>query len=408
MISSSTTRFTVVASPRHKLGFRSKNILFSALFLSTLLGASVADADSNARELFDAMRAQYANLESYSHTVTVTNEVKKASLGTGKTQFQQPNRYAHTFKDNQTVSNGLTLYEYSPSSVKNSYHALPLPPAKLGRVGLMQYHFAGRFTPFLAGVDPFTSPWGKPPLSWSLGTPITIDKAAVDVVRAKIDDTTEFAYFIGRQDKLLRRINISGGSGKSRYSYTEAFTDIKLNPKFPVGTFAFVAPPNVNQSSVLASYRKLMGIPETINIGRTAPPLVGTDLDGKMVSLEDYRGKVVLLDFWATWCGPCLTEIPHIKAAYEKFRDQGFEVIGISFDQNRKVLENFLQKEQIPWTQLFDGKAWESPVNEHYKVRGIPSTFIIDRNGKISAIHTRSLLLEVEIEKALQKPLNEQ
>ncbi len=86
------------------------------------------------------------------------------------------------------------------------------------------------------------------------------------------------------------------------------------------------------------------------------------------------------------------------------YRDQGFEVIGISFDKNKTVLEKFLKKEQIPWTQLFDGKAWESPVNAHYKVRGIPSTFIIDRNGRISAIHTRSLLLDPAIEKALAMP----
>ena len=122
------------------------------------------------------------------------------------------------------------------------------------------------------------------------------------------------------------------------------------------------------------------------------------DLDGKPVSLADYRGKLVLIDFWATWCGPCIAELPNVKAVYEKYHDKGFEIIGISLDTDEAALRKFIRKNQLPWRQVFDGKRWETPLVQQYSVRGIPAQFLIDREGRVISVEARGERLGVLIE----------
>ena len=125
------------------------------------------------------------------------------------------------------------------------------------------------------------------------------------------------------------------------------------------------------------------------------------DLDGKPVSLADYRGKLVLLDFWATWCGPCIAELPNVKAVYEKYHDKGFEIIGISLDTDEAALRKFIKENQLPWRQVFDGKRWKTPLVQQYGVRGIPAQFLIDREGRVISVEARGkrlgALIEAEI-----------
>lgn len=118
------------------------------------------------------------------------------------------------------------------------------------------------------------------------------------------------------------------------------------------------------------------------------------DLDGEPISLADYRGKVVLLDFCAVWCGPCLGEIPRIKAVYEKYHDKGFEVIGVSLDEDAAVLREFIKEQEIPWRQIFDGQKWDARLAQLYGVRSIPAPFLIDREGKVISVKARGRLLE--------------
>ena len=117
------------------------------------------------------------------------------------------------------------------------------------------------------------------------------------------------------------------------------------------------------------------------------------DLKGNPISLAEYRGKVVLLDFWAVWCGPCLGEIPRIKAVYEKYHDKGFDVIGVSLDEDAAVLREFITEQEIPWRQIFDGQKWAGHLVQQYGVRGIPAPFLIDRKGKVISVKARGHLL---------------
>lgn len=108
-----------------------------------------------------------------------------------------------------------------------------------------------------------------------------------------------------------------------------------------------------------------------------------TAKDGRLVNSEDLRGKVVLMDFWATWCAPCIRRLPEVKAAHAKFHAQGFEIVGISLDHDAGQLDAFLAKEQLPWPNQFEGKGWDNSLVRAFHVTAIPSMWLIDRKGII-------------------------
>ncbi len=106
-----------------------------------------------------------------------------------------------------------------------------------------------------------------------------------------------------------------------------------------------------------------------------------TALDGREVDLKGMHGKVVLVDCWATWCAPCLREMPHVQAAYDRFHSKGFEVVAISSDDDREALEKFVKERRIPWPQYFDGKGEMNRFALQFDVGGIPTMWLLDRTG---------------------------
>lgn len=135
--------------------------------------------------------------------------------------------------------------------------------------------------------------------------------------------------------------------------------------------------------------------------GGVFPDFKETDIAGKPLSLSNYKGKVVLVDFWATWCGPCVKELPNVIAAYKKYHDKGFEIVGISLDQDRASLDKFIKDNGMTWVQYFDGKGWESKLGQKYGISSIPSTYLLDGDGKIIATDLRGPALEEELAKRL-------
>jgi peroxiredoxin len=119
-----------------------------------------------------------------------------------------------------------------------------------------------------------------------------------------------------------------------------------------------------------------------------------TTIDGKPLDLEQFRGKVVLLDFWATWCAPCRTQLPELKAAYEKFHAQGFQIVGISLDDNKPAVEKFVRQEAVAWPQVCDGRGWQSAVARQFDINAIPALWLIDRSGKLRDLSAREGLAQ--------------
>src|SRR6266478_4104672 len=123
-------------------------------------------------------------------------------------------------------------------------------------------------------------------------------------------------------------------------------------------------------------------------------------LDGQAVDLSKLQGKVVLIDFWATWCGPCVAELPNVKAAYEKLHPKGFEIIGISFDRSKSDLQSFITKQKMPWQQYFDGLTWDNKIGKKYGIQGIPTMWLVDKKGNLREMEARGNLAE-RVEKLL-------
>lgn len=139
-----------------------------------------------------------------------------------------------------------------------------------------------------------------------------------------------------------------------------------------------------------------------INVGELAPAFAGKTIDGHEIKLADLKGKVVLIDFWATWCTPCLAEMPNIRKAYDKYASSdGFVVIGISLDEDPKSVARLARSKNIPWPQIVLGPAEKNEIAKLYCVASIPATFLIDRHGKVVAKDLRGGALERELSKLL-------
>ncbi|MEI7864977.1 MAG: TlpA disulfide reductase family protein [Chthoniobacterales bacterium] len=128
-----------------------------------------------------------------------------------------------------------------------------------------------------------------------------------------------------------------------------------------------------------------------------------TAVDGRKVDLADLRGKVVLVDFWATWCPPCMEEAPSLVETYEKFKDRGLEIVGISLDSDKDALKKFAAENKMTWPQFFDGKGWDNEIAKRFNIKSVPTVWLLDRDGKLTDPSPRTRLAQA-IEAALAKP----
>ena len=144
-------------------------------------------------------------------------------------------------------------------------------------------------------------------------------------------------------------------------------------------------------------------IQENLVVGAMFPDFNEKDLDGNPLSVAGYKGKVVLIDFWATWCGPCISELPNVLATYEEYHGKGFDILGISLDNEEEALKSFIAKRKMPWKQFFDGKGWGNKLAGQYGIRSIPATFLVGKDGKIVARDLRGPALKAEVAKLLDK-----
>jgi thiol-disulfide isomerase/thioredoxin len=126
-----------------------------------------------------------------------------------------------------------------------------------------------------------------------------------------------------------------------------------------------------------------------------------TALDGSSVDLQALRGNIVLVDFWASWCPDCIRDMPAVRRTYQKYKDKGFAVLGISLDKDEQALSNFVAKKLIPWPQYFDGKGWENQYATKYGVRAIPEMWLINQRGEVVSTDISAEQLDQRIQQLM-------
>lgn len=153
----------------------------------------------------------------------------------------------------------------------------------------------------------------------------------------------------------------------------------------------------VKQLSILSKIQSRIEAKKRSVIGSVAPIFTMTDVNGNNIALENYKGKYVLLDFWASWCVPCREDNPYVKAAYEKFKDKNFVIIGVSIDENGEKWKQAIEKDQLPWLHISDLRK-PNKVADLYGVQPIPDNFLIDPNGKIidRGLHGKAIEKKLE------------
>jgi peroxiredoxin len=161
---------------------------------------------------------------------------------------------------------------------------------------------------------------------------------------------------------------------------------------------------NIRQSDAGINTKKMIDKYMTVRVGATAPAFTAPDTSGRNISLSDYRGRYVLIDFWASWCAPCREENPIVVKAYQQYKDKNFDILSVSLDQPGKRAEwiKAIQKDGLNWQHVSDLKFWDSDIAKLYAIRSVPQNFLIDPKGKIIAKDLRGEALATKLEEILK------
>jgi thiol-disulfide isomerase/thioredoxin len=223
----------------------------------------------------------------------------------------------------------------------------------------------------------------------------TLDTLIVSKKDAKTDEAVQFTYM-----KAMLYLEVMENYDKGTEIMQQIIKNYPNTPYSESASNIIAKIPQIKEAKAKEAEAKK--IQDNLVAGAVFPDFTETDLNGKPLSIASRKGKVVLLDFWATWCGPCRAELPNVIATYKKHHDQGFEIIGVSLDHERDALDTFLkQQDGMTWPQYFDGQGWSNKLAVKYGVESIPFAVLIGPDGKVIGKDLRGEDLEDAVAKAV-------